>query len=263
MGSPTTAWADVAPARPPAGNFFFAGARLFFRSLEAAIFLFARVARIPEGSLVLPAICTEERITLGAELASGAVIRGQNEISHPAAPGQRRATLPYPTPYPDTQNSKSIPKASLVLPAICTEERITLGIELASGTVIRGQNEISHPAAPGQRRATLPYPTPYPDTQNSNLSPRPRSCCRPSAPRSASPSASSLPPAPSSAARTRSATRPRQGQWRAPNPPGCRLPGYGTAKIEVLMEAHSSLHAPPCRRLEAVMRSLEQAHACG
>ena len=70
-----------------AGNFFFAGARLFFRSLEAAIFLFSRVARIPEGSLVLPAICTEERITLGAELADGSVIRGQNEISHPSAPG--------------------------------------------------------------------------------------------------------------------------------------------------------------------------------
>ena len=50
------------------GNFFFAGARIFFQSLEAAIFLFSRVARIPEGSLVLPAICTEERITLGAEL---------------------------------------------------------------------------------------------------------------------------------------------------------------------------------------------------
>lgn len=32
--------------------------RAFRRSLEAAIFLFSRVARIPEGSLVLPAICT-------------------------------------------------------------------------------------------------------------------------------------------------------------------------------------------------------------
>ena len=78
--SPTLHLAD-------AGNFFFAGARLFFRSLEAAIFLFSRVARIPEGSLVLPAICTEERITLGAEMANGTVIRGQNEISHPSAPG--------------------------------------------------------------------------------------------------------------------------------------------------------------------------------
>ncbi len=54
------------------GNFFFAGARIFFQSLEAAIFLFSRVARIPEGSIVLPAICTEERITLGAELVCSA-----------------------------------------------------------------------------------------------------------------------------------------------------------------------------------------------
>jgi 2-phospho-L-lactate transferase CofD len=46
--------------------------------------LFSRVARIPEGSLVLPAICTEERITLAAELADGSVLVGQNEISHPA-----------------------------------------------------------------------------------------------------------------------------------------------------------------------------------
>ena len=92
-----TSWhgckSHIFPHRHPAaaGNFFFAGARLFFRSLEAAIFLFSRVARIPEGSLVLPAICTEERITLGAEMADGTVIRGQNEISHPSAPG---AALP-------------------------------------------------------------------------------------------------------------------------------------------------------------------------
>lgn len=69
------------------GNFFFAGARLFFRSLEAGIFLFSRVARIPEGSLVLPVIRTEEKITLGAELLDGTTIRGQNEISHPSAAG--------------------------------------------------------------------------------------------------------------------------------------------------------------------------------
>ena len=43
----------------------------------------SRVARLPEGSLVLPAICTEERITLGAELEDGTVLRGQNQISHP------------------------------------------------------------------------------------------------------------------------------------------------------------------------------------
>ena len=46
------------------------------------------MARIPEGSRVLPAICTEERITLGAQLVTGAVIRGQNEISPPSVTGQ-------------------------------------------------------------------------------------------------------------------------------------------------------------------------------
>ncbi|KAK9811414.1 hypothetical protein WJX72_003619 [[Myrmecia] bisecta] len=88
------------------GNFFFAGARLFFRSLEAAIFLFSRVARIPEGSVVLPAICTEERITLGAQLVDGSVIRGQNQISHPTvaeSPGPNRVdkhSLGPPLPEP-------------------------------------------------------------------------------------------------------------------------------------------------------------------
>ena len=66
------------------GNFFFAGARTFLRSLEAAIFMFTRVARIPEGSMVLPAICTEERIKLAAELDDGKVIVGQHAISHPS-----------------------------------------------------------------------------------------------------------------------------------------------------------------------------------
>ena len=75
------------------GNYFFAGARIFFRSLEAAIFLYSRVSGIPEGSLVLPAVCTEDRLTLGAELRDGTVIRGQNEISHPSvlqSPGSFR-----------------------------------------------------------------------------------------------------------------------------------------------------------------------------
>ena len=69
------------------GNFFFAGARLFFRSLEAAIFLFSRVARIPEGTECLPAVCTEGTLRLGAELADGSQILGQSAISHPPAGG--------------------------------------------------------------------------------------------------------------------------------------------------------------------------------
>lgn len=50
------------------GNFFFAGARIFFQSLDAAIFLFSRVSQIPAESLVLPVISTNDRLTLGCEL---------------------------------------------------------------------------------------------------------------------------------------------------------------------------------------------------
>ncbi|KAJ6830710.1 uncharacterized protein M6B38_351105 [Iris pallida] len=65
------------------GNFFFAGARIFFQSLDASIFLFSRVSEIPRESLVLPVISTNDRLTLGCELWDGTIIRGQNEISHP------------------------------------------------------------------------------------------------------------------------------------------------------------------------------------
>lgn len=53
------------------GNFFFAGARIFFQSLDAAIFLFSRVSDIPPESLVLPVISTNDRLTLGCELWVG------------------------------------------------------------------------------------------------------------------------------------------------------------------------------------------------
>ncbi|XP_062095889.1 uncharacterized protein YNL011C [Humulus lupulus] len=65
------------------GNFFFAGARIFFQSLDAAIFLFSRVSDIPSESLVLPVISSNDRLTLGCELLDGTIIRGQNAISHP------------------------------------------------------------------------------------------------------------------------------------------------------------------------------------
>lgn len=50
------------------GNFFFAGTRLFFHSLDAAIFLYSRVSGTPPESLVLPCIETNERLSIGAEL---------------------------------------------------------------------------------------------------------------------------------------------------------------------------------------------------
>jgi 2-phospho-L-lactate transferase/gluconeogenesis factor (CofD/UPF0052 family) len=69
------------------GNFFFAGARTFFGSLPAAIFLFSKVAGIPSGSRVVPAVLTEERLVLGAELKNGVRLRGQYNISHPKPAG--------------------------------------------------------------------------------------------------------------------------------------------------------------------------------
>ncbi|KAK6932664.1 2-phospho-L-lactate transferase CofD [Dillenia turbinata] len=58
-------------------------ARIFFQSLDAAIFLFSCISDIPAESLVLPVISTNDRLTLGCELQDGTIIRGQIEISHP------------------------------------------------------------------------------------------------------------------------------------------------------------------------------------
>ena len=66
------------------GNAFFAGARLFFRSMNAAIFMYSRVSGIPPESRVLPAVVTEERLAIGVELEDGTHIRGQHNISHPS-----------------------------------------------------------------------------------------------------------------------------------------------------------------------------------
>ena len=73
------------------GNFFFAGARMFFRSMEAAILLYSRVSRIPTESLVVPNIVLDDnvRVALGATLEDGTTLRGQNEISHPSADPKR------------------------------------------------------------------------------------------------------------------------------------------------------------------------------
>ncbi|KAF8413767.1 hypothetical protein HHK36_001760 [Tetracentron sinense] len=82
------------------GNFFFAGARIFFQSLDAAIFLFSRVSDIPTESLVLPVISTNDRLTLGCELWDGTIIRGQNEISHPTNGSMEPINKVFPTANP-------------------------------------------------------------------------------------------------------------------------------------------------------------------
>ncbi|OIW13716.1 hypothetical protein TanjilG_08058 [Lupinus angustifolius] len=79
-------------------HFLWEGARIFFQSLDAAIFLFSRVSDIPPDSLVLPVISTNDRLTLGCELWDGTVIRGQNEISHPTSGTMEPVNKVFPSP---------------------------------------------------------------------------------------------------------------------------------------------------------------------
>ncbi|ORX53597.1 UPF0052-domain-containing protein [Hesseltinella vesiculosa] len=65
------------------GNFFLTGARLFFGSLEAAIFLFSAITGIREPTYVLPCINTNHSAAIAAILENGQILRGQCEISHP------------------------------------------------------------------------------------------------------------------------------------------------------------------------------------
>lgn len=66
------------------GNFFLTGARLFFGSLEAALFLFSAITGINEFTNVLPVINTNQTATIAAQLQNGETILGQCEISHPS-----------------------------------------------------------------------------------------------------------------------------------------------------------------------------------
>ncbi|KAI9031615.1 hypothetical protein CLU79DRAFT_729371 [Phycomyces nitens] len=68
------------------GNFFLTGARLFFGSLEAAVFLFSSITAIREPTCVVPVINTNHTAAIAALLEDGQVLRGQCEISHPGEP---------------------------------------------------------------------------------------------------------------------------------------------------------------------------------
>ena len=65
---------------------FLTGARLFFGSLEAGMYLLGSITGIPEGVHVLPVISGNFSHHISAGLADGSVIVGQNAISHPSAP---------------------------------------------------------------------------------------------------------------------------------------------------------------------------------
>ena len=65
------------------GNFVFTGARLFFNSLQAAIFWFSNLSNIPENSRVIPVLNVNTRVTIAGVCKDKTEIIGQDEISHP------------------------------------------------------------------------------------------------------------------------------------------------------------------------------------
>ncbi|KAF9200875.1 hypothetical protein BGZ49_008883 [Haplosporangium sp. Z 27] len=99
------------------GNFFLTGARMFFGSLESAIFLFAAITGITEPTRVIPVINTNHGIAIAALLKNGNSILGQCAISHPSSDNalsepkqQKRATHShdgYATPELATLMSSS------------------------------------------------------------------------------------------------------------------------------------------------------------
>ncbi|KAF3093917.1 hypothetical protein TWF102_007741 [Orbilia oligospora] len=66
------------------GNLFITGCRLFFGSLESAIFLFRSICGVPEYTHVIPALNSNFSHHIAAGLADDTVIAGQNQISHPS-----------------------------------------------------------------------------------------------------------------------------------------------------------------------------------
>jgi len=82
------------------GNFMLTGARLFFSSLEAAIFWFSNLAGIPRTSYVVPVINVNSKVTLAVRLQNGVEIVGQGNISGPA-PMVHGAKADMPPPLPD------------------------------------------------------------------------------------------------------------------------------------------------------------------
>ena len=65
------------------GNFVFTGARLFFNSLQAAIFWFSSLSKIPESSRIIPVLNVNTRVTIAGMCEDMTEIIGQDEISHP------------------------------------------------------------------------------------------------------------------------------------------------------------------------------------
>ncbi|KAJ3195168.1 hypothetical protein HK101_000945 [Irineochytrium annulatum] len=125
------------------GNFFLTGCRLFFNSLDAAIFQFARITRSPSRTDVLPIVETDRTpIAIAAALRDGSIVVGQCEISHPgsttattvptvSAGGRKIAATLQPF-VPSTQGSPVLRRKS-VQAASLKNALLAKSVELLSG----------------------------------------------------------------------------------------------------------------------------------
>lgn len=111
------------------------GARLFFGSLEAAIFLFSSITAIREPTYVLPVINTNHTAAIAALLEDGHTLRGQCEISHP---GQHQTNTKSMNPIdafsrlalphsPQLDHADKQLNGNLVF-SKCTEEKLSASI---------------------------------------------------------------------------------------------------------------------------------------
>ncbi|KAF2438469.1 UPF0052-domain-containing protein [Karstenula rhodostoma CBS 690.94] len=93
------------------GNLFLTGARLFTGSFESAIYLLSSICSVPNHTSVLPAINTNFTHHISAGLTNGAIITGQNSISHPSET-TALDTTPL-TAHEDTERHDAIEDANL------------------------------------------------------------------------------------------------------------------------------------------------------
>ncbi|KAI9105366.1 hypothetical protein DFS34DRAFT_689910 [Phlyctochytrium arcticum] len=95
------------------GNFFLTGSRLFFDNLDAAVFQFARIMRVPGRTDVVPVLATARGVvTIAAALRNGETIYGQCEISHPGQvvpAGSRKRTGSLASPAGSASRGPSTP----------------------------------------------------------------------------------------------------------------------------------------------------------
>ncbi|KAJ3101546.1 hypothetical protein HDU97_001295 [Phlyctochytrium planicorne] len=145
------------------GNFFLTGCRLFFDSLEAAIFQFARITRAPSRTDVMSVVASnKDTVAIAATLRDGSTISGQCEISHPGAKTSQANPHEPPPFVPSTHGTPRAPRKQSNLQQKALQksmEALALGSNslLDAGSRSTSTSNLIFSKAPN---ATPPLPSP-------------------------------------------------------------------------------------------------------